>query len=83
MTKKTSLFYRLQQDESIRNGSFLLILDGAKYHISFLSTYLFYIFNIDLLLIPPHTSHILSPFDVSLASHFQKFFLTIFMPIKL
>ena len=39
-----------------------------------MSAYLFYIFNIDLLLIPPHTSHILSPFDIALASPIKTYF---------
>lgn len=85
MTKKTFIYYtfllisqishyRLQLDPSIRNNSIILILDGAKSHISFISAYLFYLFNIDLLLLPPHTSHLLSPFDVSLASPLKLYF---------
>lgn len=85
MTKKTFLYYtfliisqisqyRLTLDEKIRDDPILLIMDGAKSHISFISAYLFSLFNIDLLLIPPHTSHLLSPFDVALASPLKTYF---------
>lgn len=66
--------YRFSLNEKIRNEPTLLILDGAPSHMDFLSAYLFYLFNIDLLLIPPHTSHILSTFDVSLASPLKTYF---------
>lgn len=66
--------YRFNLEEKIRNDPILLILDGYPSHINFLSAYLLYVFNIDLLLIPAHTSHILSPFDISLASPIKTFF---------
>lgn len=85
MTKKCFLYYtlllisqisiyRLSLNSKIRNDSILLILDGHTSHISFLSAYLFHLFNIDLILIPPHTSHLLSVFDVSIASPLKTFF---------
>lgn len=66
--------YRFSLNEKIRDDPILLILDGAPSHLDFLSAYLFYLFNIDLLLIPPHTSHILSAFDVALASPIKNYF---------
>lgn len=85
MTKKGFLYYclilisdlqryRLTLNPKIQDEPFLLILDGHTSHISFLSAYLLYVFNIDLLLIPAHTSHLLSPFDVSIASPLKTYF---------
>lgn len=66
--------YRFNLNEKLRDEPILLILDGHPSHINFYAAYLFFIFNIDLLLIPPHTSHILSAFDVSIASAIKTFF---------
>ena len=66
--------YRQQLDQSIRNEPILLIVDGHPSRFSFLCCYIFYLFNIDLLLLPPHRSHIIQPFDVSMASPLKNAF---------
>lgn len=85
MTKKAFLYYslifisnisiyRLNLNEKIRNEPILLILDGHASHVNFYAAYLLYLFNIDLLLILPHTSHLSSAFDISIASPIKTFF---------
>lgn len=79
ITKKIFLFYcidlisqlqiyRLSLPSSIRTDPFLLIVDGHSSRGCFYACYLLALFNIDLLILPPHSSHVVQPFDVSIAS---------------
>ena len=60
--------YRLQLPKNLRDELILLIVDGHPSRSTFLACYILHLFNIDLLLLPPHTSHIMQPFDISMAA---------------
>lgn len=60
--------YRLSLPENLRRETFLLIVDGHSSRGCFMAALLLYIFDIELLLLPPHSSHVMQPFDVSVAS---------------
>ena len=60
--------YRLTLPENLRNERILLLSDGHPSRFNFTSALIFYLFNVDLVLIPPHTSHLLQAFDVAVAS---------------
>ena len=66
--------YRLSLPENIRNDRILLIVDGHPSRQNFTAALILYLFNIDLLLIPPHTSHLLQAFDVAVASPLKTYF---------
>lgn len=63
--------YRLKLLLNIRNDPILLIVDGHPSRRNFLANYIFSSFNIDVLILPGHTSHILQPFDLTVASPTQ------------
>lgn len=58
--------YRLTLPESLRNESFLLTLDGHCSRHCFYACLLLALFNIDLLVLPAHASHLIQPIDVSI-----------------
>lgn len=60
--------YRLTLPISIRNDSILLIVDGHPSRRNYLANYIFSCFNIDLVVLPGHTSHVLQPFDLTVAA---------------
>ena len=60
--------YRMNLPQELRNQRVLLVVDGHKSRINFLAVKVFDLFNVDLLILPGHTSHLLQPFDVSVAS---------------
>ena len=60
--------YRLRLPPLLRNQRILLILDGHKSRANFFVAKLFNHFGIDILILPGHTSHLLQPFDVAVAS---------------
>ena len=62
------LYYKLKLPDHLRKQRILLILDGHKSRANFFVAKLFDLFGIDILILPGHTSHLLQPFDVSLAS---------------
>lgn len=66
--------YRLTLPEKLQNERFLLIVDGHKSRENFNALCLLYLFGIDILLLPPHCSHLMQPFDVSLASPLKIYF---------
>ena len=66
--------YRLTLDESIRNKSAVLILDGHNSRENPLTLYLLKMNNIDVIILPAHTTHLLQMFDVVLARKFKKNF---------
>ena len=70
--------YRLTLDSSIRNQKALLILDGHTSRENPISLYILKIHNIDVLILPAHTTHLLQMFDVVLAKPFKKQFSRIF-----
>lgn len=51
--------YRLKHLDSIRDEPFLLIVDGHCSRSSFYACYLLALFNIELLVLPPHSSHVM------------------------
>lgn len=59
--------YRLTLPEDLRNENFLLIVDGHSSRMNFYALYFLYLFGIDLLVLPPHSSHIVQPFDIGIA----------------
>ena len=66
--------YRLTLPEKIRNDRILLLLDGHPSRFTFNALLILYLFDVDVVLIPPHTSHILQAFDVSVASPLKTYF---------
>ena len=60
--------YRLSLPKELADEPILLVADGHISRMSFYSNLLFHLFNIDLLILPAHSTHIMQPFDVSLAA---------------
>lgn len=60
--------YRSRLPPNLRDETILLITDGHGSRHCYLACFLLWIFNIDLLLLPGHTSHVMQPFDVGIAS---------------
>jgi hypothetical protein len=60
--------YRLNLPEEIRDDNILLILDGHKARINLDAAILLAYFNITVLVLPGHTTHVLQVFDISIAS---------------
>lgn len=58
--------YRLSLPESLKHESFLLTLDGHCSRHCFYACLLLALFDIDLLVLPAHASHIIQPIDVSI-----------------
>lgn len=65
---------RLTLPDELREEPILLLVDGHPSRFNFLAAYILHLFNIDLVLIPAHTSHILQAFDVGLASPLKTYF---------
>ena len=63
-----TLVYRLNLPEHLREQRILLIMDGHKSRANFFAVKLFDAFGIDLLILPGHTTHLLQPFDICVAS---------------
>ena len=61
-------WYRLSLPEGIRNKTIILIVDGHKSRGNYYAAKLLSKFNILLLILPGHTSHVLQAFDVGVAS---------------
>ena len=70
--------YRLQLDPEIRDQTAVLILDGHNSRENPLSLYFLKSFNIEVLILPAHTTHLLQIFDVILARKFKKKFSKLF-----
>lgn len=51
--------YRLILPLAIRNDSILLIVDGHPSRRNYLVNYIFSYFNVDIVVLPGHTSHVL------------------------
>jgi hypothetical protein len=60
--------YRLSLPDNIREERILLILDGHSTRLCFDAALIFSIWNIDVLILPSHSSHLIQPFDVAVAS---------------
>jgi hypothetical protein len=61
-------FYRLQLPDEIADDPVLLILDGHGTRRNLRAMMIFDLFNVDVLILPGHTTHVLQPFDVGIAS---------------
>lgn len=61
--------------EKSRNENILLIINGNPSRYNYKAVLILYLFGIDLLLIPPHISHLLQVFDMAspLKSFFKEF----------
>ena len=69
MTFVTELsFIRLRLPPSLRDEPVLLFVDGHPSRWDFLANLIFWLFNVDVVTFPGHTSHLLQMFDVCLAS---------------
>lgn len=66
--------YRLTLDSSIRNNKAVLILDGHTSRENPKAIYILNMNNIEILVLPAHTIHLLQMFDVVLAKPFKKRF---------
>lgn len=68
--------YRQRLPKEIRNETILLITDGHGSRRCFTACFLLWCFDIELLILPGHCSHVMQPFDVALASplksHYKK-----------
>ena len=60
--------YRKNLPSHLRDKRMLLLLDGHKSRVNYFIAKLFDIHGIDILVFPGHTSHVLQPFDVGIAS---------------
>jgi hypothetical protein len=59
--------YRRRLPEELRDETMLLIIDGHTSRISVLAAVIFILNNIDVLVFPPHSSHLLQMYDVGVA----------------
>ena len=71
--------YRGGLPDNIKNMPALLILDGHKSRENPLALELFKYFNVEVIVLPSHTTHILQFFDVSIASPLKKEFTDLFV----
>lgn len=60
--------YRLQLPENLKEQKILLIVDGHSSRYTPEALILLKKFNIELLVLPPHCTHCVQPFDVAIAS---------------
>jgi hypothetical protein len=60
--------YRLTLPQPIANDRVLLILDGHGTRANLIGLMIFHAFNVDVLILPGHTTHVLQAFDVCVAS---------------
>jgi hypothetical protein len=60
--------YRMTLPENIREKPILLILDGHTTRLCLEAALIFSIWKIDVVILPSHTSHLVQPFDVAVAS---------------
>jgi hypothetical protein len=60
--------YRLFMPAKLRNSPILLILDGHQSRLNYTAARIFRECNVEVLILPEHTSHVLQPFDVVIAS---------------
>lgn len=67
-------YYRLNFPEKIRNDRILLLVDSQPSRQNFKVALILYLFNIDLVLIPSRTSHLLQAFDVVGTSPLKMYF---------
>ena len=85
MTKNIFIFYcifliseiskeRLTMKDELKEEPFLLICDGHPSRYCFVACYLLYLFNIDLLVLPPHSTHALQPFNFGVSSPLKTYF---------
>lgn len=65
--------YRLKLPHELRDEPVLLIVDGHSSRENYLANYIFNLFNVDLLVLPSHCTHILQPFDVSVAGPLKSY----------
>ena len=77
------MVYRFGLPESLRKKRILLILDGHKSRANFMVAKMLDFFGIDILILPGHTSHLLQPFDVSVASSLKTEFKKLLMEYKI
>lgn len=69
------LSYYLQSlPDEIRNDRILLLVDGHPSRYNYEVALILYLFDIDLVLIPPHTSHLLQDFDMVISAPLKKYF---------
>ena len=66
--------YRLTLPQKLREEPILFLSDGHPSRYTFKALLILYLFNIQLVLIPPHTSHLLQAFDVAVASPLKSYF---------
>jgi hypothetical protein len=58
----------LSLPSDIADEPVLLLLDGYISGRNITALMIFYLFNVDILIIPGHTTHVLQPFDVGIAA---------------
>jgi hypothetical protein len=66
--------YRLTLPDGLHEEPVLLIVDGHKSRYDFLALLILFAFNVDVIILPPHSTHITQPFDVSIANPLKTFF---------
>ena len=66
--------FRETLDPAIKNGKAVVILDGHNSRENPMALVLLMARNIDVIVIPAHTSHILQVFDVSISSPLKSYF---------
>ena len=67
-------FLRARWPEELRNEPILLFVDGHGSRWDFAANLIFWLFNIDVVCFPGHTSHLLQMFDVCIAGPLKQEF---------
>jgi hypothetical protein len=63
--------YRLPLPSNIADEPVLLLLDRHISRRNITGLMIFYLFHIDILIIPSHTAHVIQPFDVGIAGRLK------------
>ena len=77
------MIYRFSLPENLKKKRILLIVDGHKSRANFFVAKILDYFGIDILVLPGHTSHLLQPFDVSVAASLKTEFKKLMQQYKI
>jgi hypothetical protein len=66
--------YRLTLPEGIRDEPVLLILDGHNSRVNLTALMILDLFNVDVLCLPAHSTHVVQPIDVAVAAPLKTYF---------
>jgi hypothetical protein len=75
--------YRQSLPQEVREEKVLLVLDGHQSRSNLEALWLLYLFDVEVLIIPGHTSHVLQPFDLTIASPLKTYLSQIISELSL